>query len=74
LKLSLRLTLYFAAVMALACFGWAAAGFIALREIADPALASDTQGYSWFWAFLGFVACAVAAASWWLARDPPIRP
>ena len=74
MKFSLTLTFWFAAAMSVLCFAWAANGLIALREITDAAQAADTQGYSLFWAFLGFVAAAIAAAAWWLGREPPTPP
>ncbi|HUL94797.1 MAG TPA: hypothetical protein VLT89_02240 [Usitatibacter sp.] len=74
MRFSLRVTFWAAAVMSVLCFAWAASGFIALREITDAKVASDTQGYSWFWAFLGLVAASMAAVSRWLSREPPAPP
>lgn len=64
MQVSAKLAIYGAIVFALVCFGVAAHGFISLREITDPQLASDAKGFALFWAFLGAVAAGIA----WLSR------
>jgi hypothetical protein len=68
MKLSAQMTMVIGAIFAVICFGVAVQGFMALGEIADPKAASDTQGFSWFWAFLGAVGATFSGVSWWIAR------
>jgi len=68
MKLSAQMTMVIGAIFALACFGVAFQGFMSLREVTDPQVASDTQGFAWFWAFLGAVGATFSGVSWWIAR------
>jgi hypothetical protein len=68
MKFSAQITMVMAAIFSSVCFGFAVRGFTSLREIVDPVVASDAQGYAWFWAFLGLVGAVFAVVSWWIAR------
>jgi hypothetical protein len=67
-KLSLQMTMGFAAILALASFYVAFTGFASAGDIADAQQAADARGFAWFWTFLGAIASAAAIGSWWLAR------
>jgi hypothetical protein len=68
MKLSAQMTMVIGAIFAVICFGVAVQGFTALRDITDPQLLSDAQGYSWFWTFLGVIAAAFSVVSWWIVK------
>jgi hypothetical protein len=68
LRLSIQLTIAFAVIFALVCFGAAVMSFNAAREMTDAAQAADAKGFGYFWAFLGVVAAGIAALSLWLIR------
>ena len=68
MKLSAQMTMVIGALFAVICFAVAIRGFMALGEITDPQVASDTQGFSLFWAFLGAVGATFSGVSWWIAR------
>jgi len=62
------MTVIFAAVFALICFGVAITGFASLGDIADPAQRDDGRGFAWFWTFLGVIATFFGALGWWIMR------
>ncbi len=68
MRFSAQLTMIMGLVFAAVCLGFAVTGFVSLREITDPAQASDAQGFAWFWAFLAAVALFFSGVSWWIAR------
>ena len=68
MKLSAQMTMVIGAIFAAICFAVAIQGFMSLREITDAKAASDAQGFSWFWAFLGAIAATLSGVSWWMAR------
>jgi hypothetical protein len=68
MKLSAQMTLVVAVIFALICFGAAITGFSALADLTDAKQLADSRGYAWFWTFLGVVATAFAAISWWMIR------
>ena len=68
MKLSAQMTMVIGAIFAVICFAVAIQGFMSLGEITDPKVASDAQGFSWFWAFLGAVGATFSGVSWWIAR------
>lgn len=80
MQVSAKLAIYGAIVFAIVCLGVAAHGFISLREITDPQLASDAKGFAFFWAFLGAVGAGIAWLSRWAIRgllqdeDAPRQP
>ena len=68
MRMSAQMTLVAAVIFAIACFGVAITGFAALGDMTDTTLAADSRGYAWFWTFLGLIAVAFAAVSWWMIR------
>ena len=68
MKMSAQMTLVFAVIFAIACFGVAISGFMAIGDITDARLAADSRGFAWFWTFLGLIAVVFAAVSWWMIR------
>jgi hypothetical protein len=68
MKLSAQMTMWFGGIFAVICYAVAIQGFLSLRELADASVASDAQGFAWFWAFLGTVAAVFSGVSWWIAR------
>jgi hypothetical protein len=68
MKLSAQMTLVAALIFAVICFGAAITAFAALADITDSTQLADSRGYAWFWTFLGVVAAAFAAVSWWMIR------
>jgi len=62
------MTMVIAAVFAILCYGVAITGFSSIGEMTDPAQVADAKGFAWFWAFLGTVAVAFGAVSWWIVR------
>lgn len=69
MKITIQVTAVASLIFALVCFGVAIHGFNALREITDPAIAADTRGFAWFWAFLGAIGVVFAGVAWWLIRS-----
>ena len=68
MKVSAALAAILAVVFAAFCMGFAITGFQSLREITDPAQASDARGFAWFWTFLAGVGIVFGALSWWMAK------
>ena len=68
MKISIQMTMVFAAVFAVICLGVAITGFSSLGDIADPTQAADARGFAWFWTFLAGVAIALGLLSWRIAR------
>ena len=68
MKISAQLTILMAAVFAILCYGVAITGFSSIGEMTDPAQVADAKGFAWFWVFLGSVALALGAVSWWIVR------
>ena len=62
------MTIVMAAIFAAICFGVAITGFTSIGEIADPAQRADGLGFAWFWTFLGVIAVALGAVSFWIVR------
>ena len=69
MKLSAQMTMWAGAIFAIACYAVAINGFNSLREITDARVASDAQGFAWFWAFLGTISAAFSGISWWIAKN-----
>lgn len=68
MKFSAHLNTWIAAVFAIICYGVAFTGFSSIGDMTDAAQVADASGFAWFWAFLGSVAVALAAASMWILR------
>ena len=68
MKISAQLTVFFAAIFAIACFAVAISGFTSIGELQDPAQISDARGFAMFWAFLGLVAVALGGVSVWIVK------
>jgi len=68
LKISAQMTILIAAFFAIICYGVAISGFSSIGEMTDPAQVVDAKGFAWFWAFLGSVAVALGAVSFWIVR------
>ena len=68
MKISAKIAALFSIVFATVCLGFAIAGFTSLRDITDPAQASDARGFAWFWSFLASVGVVFGLLSWWMAR------
>jgi len=68
LKLSIQMTVVFAAIFAVICLGVAIPEFSSLGEIADPAQAADARGFAWFWTFLACVSIVLGLLAWRIAR------
>ena len=68
MQISMRMTVIFAAVFALICFGVAITGFSSLGDIADPAQRDDGRGFALFWTFLGVVATFFGTRGWWILK------
>jgi hypothetical protein len=49
---------------ALFCFAFALSGFSAISSITDAVERDASQGYAWFWTFLGVVAVVFGILSW----------
>ena len=73
MRLSLQATMVIGFVFSMVCIAVAINGFVSLPAAPDAATASDVRGFALFWAFLGVVAFAFAAASWWMLRDAARR-
>ena len=69
MKLSLQATMVIGFIFSMACIAVAINGFTSIPAGTDPATASDVRGFAFFWAFLGLVGFAFAAASWWMLRN-----
>ena len=68
MKISVQMTMVFAAIFAAICLSVAITGFTSLGDIADPTQTADARGFAWFWTFLGTVASAFGLLAWWIAR------
>jgi hypothetical protein len=68
LKISVQMTMVFAAIFTAICLSVAITGFTSLGDIADPTEIADAKGFAWFWTFLGSVAAAFGVLAWWIAR------
>jgi hypothetical protein len=69
MKISLQATMVFGFVFSMACMAVGINGFASLAGAPDAATAADIRGFALFWLFLGFIALAFAAASWWILRS-----
>lgn len=68
MRISAKLSVIFAAIFAVICFGVAITGFTSVGDIEDPVRRSDSLGFAWFWTFLGCIAVAFGAIGVWLVR------
>jgi hypothetical protein len=68
LKISVQMTMVFAAIFTAICLSVAITGFTSLGDIADPTEIADAKGFAWFWTFLGSVAGGFGVLAWWIAR------
>jgi hypothetical protein len=68
MKLSLQATMVMGFIFSMACIAVAINGFTSIPAGADPAAVADARGFAFFWAFLGLVGFAFAAASWGILR------
>ena len=68
MRISAQLGMIVSVIFAIIAFSVATKGFLALGDIADPAVRSDSLGFAWFWAFLGIVAAVFAALNYWIIR------
>ena len=68
MQISARLSVVFAAIFAVICFGVAITGFSSLGDIADPVQKSDAWGFAWFWTFLGSVAVVFGGVGVWIVK------
>jgi hypothetical protein len=64
MKVSAIAAMWMCAAFALFCFAFAFNGFSAMSVITDAAEREASQGYAWFWAFLGTVAAVFGVLSW----------
>ena len=64
MKISAMMAMWMCAVFALICFGVAFSGFSALASLTDETEREMSQGYAWFWTFLGTVAVLFGVLSW----------
>jgi len=69
MKISAQFAMWTSAVFAALCLGIAFNGFSSLDAVADEVARSDARGFAFFWLFLGVVAIAAGAASWWMVRQ-----
>ncbi len=68
MKISVQMTMVFAAIFTAICLSVAVTGFTSLGDIGDPTELADAKGFAWFWTFLGSVASAFGVLAWWIAR------
>ena len=68
MKISVQMTMVFAAIFTAICLSVAITGFTSLGDIGDPTEIADAKGFAWFWTFLGSVAGAFGLLAWWIAR------
>ena len=62
------MSIIFASIFAVICFGVAINGFSSLGELTDPVQKSDALGFAWFWAFLGAIGVAFGALGYWIVK------
>lgn len=68
MKISAQMALVVSVIFALACFGVAIKGFMAIGDMTDAKQAADSWGFAWFWAFLGAIGAIFGGVSWWMVR------
>ena len=68
MKITMKLSIFAAAIFSVLCFIGALHGFFSLGDITDPKQLADARGFAWFWAFLGFVGSAFSVLGWWLLK------
>jgi hypothetical protein len=75
MKISASLAMWMCVVFALVCFSVAFSVFSALQGMTSVEDREMSQGYAWFWTFLGLVASIFGALSWMMktGRLAPIE-